>query len=140
MSDTQGELFGGDDVEWGSELELPKGTEGLEQRYQKLTALAQSGNVIADDLLQENAEKLKEITVLLEIESGLETPAEEKQYRMELQVSRLSGGLGGRKNHGDGQKSSVLQALSEWCDVGPVASGVRGQYMDRFKAALETLG
>ncbi len=140
ISEAQGESFGGDDVEWGSELELPKGTEGLEQRYQQLTALAQSGDVIADDLLQENAEKLKEITVLLEIESGLDTPAEEKQYRMQLQVSRLSGGLGGRKNHDDGQKSSVLQALSEWCDVGPVASGVRGQYMARFKAALETLG
>jgi len=30
--------------------------------------------------------------------------------------------------------------LSDWCGVGPVASGVRGQYMTRFKAALETLG
>ncbi len=140
MSGVEGDLFGGDDVEWGSELELPKGMKGLEQRYQKLSALAQSADVIADELLQENAEKLKEITVLLEIESGLETPADEKQYRMQLQVSRLSGGLGGRKDHNDGRGASVLQALSDWCNVGPVEAGVRGQYMARLKAALETIG
>ena len=95
----QANLFETDDVEWGSELDVPKGTESIEQRYQQLVALTQSGEAISEEILQENAEKLQELTVLLEIETGVDTPADEQSYRMQLQVSRLSGGLSQRKNH-----------------------------------------
>ncbi|OUS24061.1 hypothetical protein A9Q99_26320 [Gammaproteobacteria bacterium 45_16_T64] len=140
MSATQAESNLGDDVEWGSELELPKGTEGIEQRYQQLISIAESGEPVADALLESNTEILKELTVLLEIEAGVDTPEEERPYRMELQVSRLSGGLSQRKNHSENQDALVTKYQRDWCVVGPVAADVRVQYTARFKAALKAFG
>jgi len=140
VTSVQANLFEADDVEWGSELEVPKGAEGIEQRYQQLVALAQSGEVLSDAILQENSDKLQELTVLLEIETGIETPADEQEYRMQLQVSRLSGGLSQRENHQVGQKQRAMQYQNDWCAVGLAKPEARAKYTKRFKVALESFG
>ena len=111
------------------DAELP-----LKQRYQRI----QDGfdaEQVSPSALQDNADQLRDLCIRLEIAAGVDTPAQDQQRRMELQVDRLADGLSQRSEN-TSVTGLVEQLQMEWCSVGPVASPERQQYTQRFKSAL----
>lgn len=105
-----------------------------QQRIKLLQQL--DGSAGSEKLLAENTEKLRELCLRLEIGSGLESPLEDKEYRMQYQIARFNKGAPQR----DSQMSvaEVLEQLQvEWLAVGPVAVVERQRYSERFRRALQ---
>ena len=76
----------------------------------------------------------------LEIAAGVESPSEDQQRRMELQVSRLSSGLQQRGSEMRSTADQITQLQLDWCLVGPVASDRRAALNQRLQAILKKIG
>ncbi len=133
LASTQADMFGDSNQQWENDKPLPPAAQtSLQQRYEAL----QAGAKPDDATLQANAEQLHDLCIKLEIAVGVDSPEEDKQRRMELQVSRLSDGLNQRADAATGGEQ--VEALQiEWCAVGPVVADVREQFGKRFKSVLE---
>lgn len=125
------------EVPWDSEQALPAAaSDGLQARYADLVERLQRGEQPDAQSLAENAAQLHDLCIRLEIAAGVESPREDQQRRMELQVSRLSSGLQGR--HGALSGPELIEQLQvEWCLVGPVAAADRERFGERFERVLQ---
>ena len=89
--------------------------------------------------MADNAECRLNLCLHLEITSGAESPAELKQQRMELQVSRLRDSMGGRAAESASADSlaDASTLLRDWYLCAPAArvNGLDGRF-DRVKQAL----
>lgn len=121
------------------ELENDPLAGGLQQRYESLQKLAEGGSKPQDDQLKQNADQLRSLCIELEIAAGVESPGEDQQQRMELQVSRLSTGLGQREQR-QGISEKVIQLQQKWCEVGPAEPQQRSRYTQRFVDVLKQIG
>ncbi|AUM13403.1 DUF349 domain-containing protein [Ketobacter alkanivorans] len=134
----QGDLFGvAPESEWHSEQSMPVGAEAvLQARYDAVVNALKSAQVPTQDQLTENAERLHELCLKLEIAVGVDSPAEDQQKRMALQINRLNDGL---THRGDAVSShqQVEQMQVEWAGIGPVATADRERFSKRFIAVLE---
>ena len=138
LASSQGELFGdAPEAEWNSEQSLPADAEVLLQgRYEKVLAALQAGAQPASEELEENAERLHELCLKLEIAAGVDSPAADQQKRMALQINRLNDGLTHRGEALSGIRL-IEQMQVEWAGIGPVRSIDRDQFGKRFRAVLE---
>lgn len=110
----------------------------LQQRYESLQQLA-GGAKPAAEQLAENTSQLRDLCIELEIAAGVESPSEDQQQRMALQVSRLSNGLGQREQR-QGISEQVIQLQQKWCEVGPAEPAARSRYTRRFVGVLKQIG
>lgn len=137
VSANQGDLFSAaPESEWHSEQTLPDGAEvALQTRYERVVSALQNGQVPDQSQLEQNATALHELCLKLEIAAGVDSPAEDQQKRMELQISRLNDGL---THRGDAISGARLleQMQIEWISVGPVSAEDRERFGKRFKAVL----
>ena len=112
---------------------------GLQQRLEQLQKIARGEELPKPAQLEQNAGELRTLCIELEIAAGLESPSEDQQKRMELQVSRLSTGLGQREQR-QGISEQVIQLQQKWCEVGPAQPQQRSEYTKRFVDVLRQIG
>lgn len=142
LASTQGDLFGAaPEAEWSSERELPPAAQdSLQARYDRVVARLQKAEKPSAAELEQNTAQLHDLCIRMEIAAGVDSPQEDQQRRMQLQVSRLSNGLQGRQQAALTGAALLEQLQVEWCQVGPVAAGQREQFGKRFRAALKKAG
>lgn len=142
LSATQGDLFSSNaDADWNGEQDLPPAAQhGLQARYDAVVKLLQDSGKPDAQTLADNAERLHDLCIRMEIAAGIDSPQQDQQRRMELQVSRLSSGLQGRQNQAVSGAELIEQLQVEWCLIGPVGAMERAQFGQRFKAALKKAG
>ncbi|MFO7528148.1 MAG: DUF349 domain-containing protein [Marinobacter sp.] len=91
-------------------------------RWQELVRARGNGGVAPSDLpdhwptLASNQAGLsdRELVIRAEILAGAESPAEDQQHRMEIQVQRLSEGMGNTEQAGD-RLSELEKLVAQWC-------------------------
>ncbi len=127
--------------------------ENIKQQWQALTNIAESAETLLNarfnhaltallenqqQALQQGLEKSRalchELVVRMEILANLESPAEDKEKRMALQVNRLA------KTMGQGKARTVEdeahQLYVTWCANGPVGNYAEiAHWVERFRAA-----
>lgn len=113
---------------------LPQGAEAL--ALQRLRQLQQAETVTNPQVLDENAEKLRELCLRLEIGAGIDSPADDKEYRMQFQIARFNKG-GAQRESRLSVAELVEQLQVEWVGVGPVLAAERQRYGARFRNALQ---
>ena len=85
-------------------------------------------------VLEGHNELCRQLTIRMEILAGEESPAEDKSYRMELQVNRLNQGMGVNGAQNAVQQRKQLEA--DWCCNGPINQDVVAPWLQRFKSAM----
>lgn len=108
----------------------------LEQRINHM----QSEGAGAEQLLEQNGDKLHELCIRLEIVGGLESPAEDNARRMAFQVSRLSEGFGQGQQKNQTNSKPIEGLQLEWAEIAPVAPTQRKLFTQRFRQALKQIG
>ena len=91
-------------------------------QWQELVSARGNGGVASSDLpdhwqaLASTQASLsdRELVIRAEILSGMESPAEDQQRRMEIQVQRLSEGMGNTEQAGD-RLSELEKLVAQWC-------------------------
>ena len=76
---------------------------------------------------------LRELTVAAEIQAGIESPPEDAELRLQVQVKTLNESM----NHGTGRKAP-RELAAEWCRTGP-KTPASNPLRERFFAALRVL-
>ena len=101
----------------------------LADRY----ARAQAG------LTTENAEDdaAREILVGLEFLAGIDSPAEDRQLRMNRQVQRLSSRM--RDGAGANPERELSELLTRWFEQAPQTPALEGRFEVAAKAAIDSL-
>jgi DNA repair protein SbcC/Rad50 len=69
-----------------------------------------------ESLIEDAGERRYRLTVETEIRAGLESPAEDQQRRLALQVERLNQGF---KQPGRIEQEDALALARRWCEIGP---------------------
>ncbi len=83
----------------------------------------------------ENLKALKLLCIRAEILADQETPATDKQLRMEYQVQLLQKGLGAQRS----EDNSSTTIAKEWCGVGPVSEDEYRALFERFYNSWQSL-
>ena len=125
------------EAEWDSNQPLPDAAEGpLQARFERALTAIQERQGFPGPEAERNAASLQELCLRLEIAAAVESPVEEQQQRMAVQVNRLNDGLNQR-----GEKVTPEQQLErlqlEWVAVGPVQRDARHRFAGRFQAVLK---
>jgi exonuclease SbcC len=108
---------------------------GLAQRWQRAVAAAE-GEAFSEEELAAAGQRRRELCLRLEILAGIESPAEDRPLRMDLQVRRLNEGMTSGQRPSPADEARALEA--EWLQVGPVARP-QDELQARVRAALERL-
>jgi len=112
----------------------------LQKRFE-LVSRALGGDAGAQQTLQDalgrNLDRRRELCLQIEIEAGVESPAEFAEARMQLQVSRLEDALKHRQDESHAERLRALQIA--WYGVGPVAADEWPALEARFARALQAL-
>ncbi|CBL43725.1 Hypothetical protein HDN1F_01420 [gamma proteobacterium HdN1] len=112
---------------------LPNGAVNLAQ--QRLKALQQGDLQAIEPVLVKNAETLRQLCLRLELGAGLETPSEDRAYRMQFQINQFNKGERAPATHQEADEQLERLQL-EWLAVGPVAVADRERYLRRFQDGL----
>lgn len=123
---------------------LNKRLEELRNRFQDISQRSQrqqQKQLWLEQLRQANTgtadtTTVKEICIRAEILAGLESPPEDQDQRMTLQVERLAAGMGQGLNFPDA-KAEMNHLLSLWKNNPPASS--EPALLARMEAAIETL-
>ena len=92
-------------------------------------------------LAEADVDEARDLLVQLEYHSGLETPAEDRQRRMDWQVGRLSQRL--RQGDATAPREELLDLLVRWVSlgglVGPAAADLRARFEKAYVAGVKNL-
>lgn len=125
---------------WDSVQELPAAVRaGLQARHEAAQQRLANAEAPVAQELADNAARLHDLCIRLEIAAGVESPAQDQPQRMALQISRLSNGLQGRQQNQPSGAELLEQLQVEWCLVGPVDAASRAAFEPRFRAVLQPL-
>lgn len=105
----------------------PVGSQGILQER-----LAKASAITLEDQAA-NSERLKILTIRAEILAGHETPAQDKNLRMNYQVQQMQQAFGQRDNRFE-------PLLQEWLGLGAVASPLYEELLTRFNACKPKQG
>lgn len=87
--------------------------------------------------LEKNEAALRTLCIRAEILTGIESPPEDKERRMQYQLERLQGGLGRAARHND----ETIEALTlEWVETGAVRAEVYNALLERLNACRRKAG
>lgn len=85
--------------------------------------------------VQEDETARRELLVGLECLGLVETPAEDKARRMDLQIARLSQHMSGHQR--SGVRDELLALLQNWIELGPLPAATAERWRQRFLYAFE---
>ena len=105
----------------------------LAERWQA----ALEGDAPSDDEIQAQVEAGRQICIELEFLSGVESPAEFQQQRMDYQVSRLSRRMSGEQTMKPREEADVLE--QRWYACGPLPPDEAEALTGRFHEAVSRL-
>ena len=92
-------------------------------------------------LAEDDIDSARDLLVQLDYHSGVETPAEDRQRRMDWQVGRLSHRL--RQGGTTAPREELLDLLVRWVSlgglVGPAAADLRTRFEGAYAAAVQRL-
>lgn len=77
----------------------------------------------------------RELMVSLEFLAGVETPAEDKARRMDLQVARLSQRMSGGQHRS--ARTELTALLQRWIVLGPLPAATATAWQSRFRRAVD---
>lgn len=139
FDDQEAHLLAGETVSLGGGLPVSDPLPGNAEQValSRLKALQSIDPAAANHaLLAENAEKLRELCLRLEIGAGVDSPAEDKEYRMQFQIARFNKGAGQRDSRLS--PAELLEQLQiEWLGIGPVSAAERQRYANRFRRVVQ---
>ena len=120
---------------WSDTGELPDAAVvAMNARFDSaIDAFSENNPDMLTQILPENTHKRHELALRMEIVTGVDSPAEDQQKRMELQVNRLSQSLTGAS--GDEKLDERRALLIQWCALGPVDSEESSSWQERFVKA-----
>ena len=84
-----------------------------------------------------NEDAARAILVSLEFLAGVETPAEDRQLRMNHQVQRLSSRM--REGTSTNPEQELTDLLKRWFGQGPLTAALEQRFVAAAKAAIESL-
>lgn len=121
--------------QWNDSGELPDAAVvAMNARFDSaIDAYSESNASLLTDILDENTQKRQELALRMEIATSVESPAEDQQKRMELQVNRLSQSLTGGSDEEKLDERRTL--LIQWCALGPVDVEASASWQERFVKA-----
>ena len=114
-------------------------TPPLQQRADRLRDwIARSLNPAAVDAeVANHTIRLHDLCIAIEFLAGVDTPPEFAKERMDYQVNRLAGRMGGEKTQSPRREAAELER--QWLSLGPTDTGEDDALNARFAAALKTL-
>lgn len=108
----------------------------LSPRFEKALHRSEHGSADSSDA-EQRTEQARDLLIRIEFIAGLESPPQDRQRRMDYQVSRLSARLRGDNV---GNVEAELGAwLSEWYAVGALPTDQAADLHKRYAHALQTL-
>lgn len=121
--------------QWMQAGELPDAAAAaMNARFDSaIDAFSTGKTVELSKVVDQNTQKRHELALKMEIVAGVDSPTEDQQQRMELQVNRLNQNIGTGSQHSNDQEKRNL--LIQWCATGPVDEEVSDQWVKRFKDA-----
>ena len=123
-----------------SELpEIPDDDEVARRLLDRLEQMIEAGDI--DELGREvdaQTEEARQIVIEMECLSGLESPEEDRQRRMDYQINRLSNRLGGGADKAD-LDSERAELQRRWLESFPHRTGEADQLGKRFEDADKIL-
>jgi hypothetical protein len=126
---------------WEALPGLAHEAEPLLRKRFELAARALSGDPGAQQQLQraaqDNLDRRLDLCLQMEIEAGVESPAEFADARMQLQVSRLEDAFKHRQGGAAGDRARALQIA--WYLCGPLPAAERAALDARFAGSLAAL-
>ena len=129
--------------EWAQLGEIPVSAEAaMNARFDAAIDMVGTDDLQPSlELAQANLTKARDLAIRIEILAGKDSPAEDNERRMSLQVDRLSSGLSGRSGQQDGADvpNERLEIEIAWCALGPVEPEGYTNYKQRFAQARVSL-
>ncbi|MBT4838978.1 MAG: DUF349 domain-containing protein, partial [Methylococcales bacterium] len=116
-------------------LSLPA-HEKISMRYQSLID-SQQLTSIDENIILNNNDNLKLICLKLEIILGIDSPNEEKNKRMELQVSRLSEAMKNTSDNNNQQRQECIDLIKEYTLTGQISTELTQQIKPRINNILQ---
>lgn len=101
----------------------------LNKALKELWISAKAGALKASNLLDENA--ARELCIRCEIAAGMDSPEQDKDLRMQLQVSRLSEGMS--SNESATREQQLTSLLAQWF----TSLGLEADAEQRFEARIQ---
>ncbi len=108
----------------------------LSSRFENALQRSEHGNTEESDA-ESHAEQARDLLIRIEFIAGLESPSQDRQRRMDYQVSRLSARLRG-DNVGN-VEAELGTWLGEWYAVGVLPMDQAADLHTRYARALQTL-
>ena len=115
-----------------SKITLPS---KLEQQLRSAWISVKAGSIAKSMVLNEDT--ARELSIRAEIAAGIDSPENEQELRMQLQVSRLSEGISSANNLS--REEQLNRILEQWyCSIGLETESL-AQYERRMQTALKQL-
>jgi hypothetical protein len=115
-----------------SKVSLPS---KLEQQLRSTWISIKAGSIAKSMIL--NEDKARELSIRAEIAAGIDSPENEQELRMQLQVSRLSEGISSSNNLS--REEQLNNILEKWyCSIGLETDNL-AQYERRMQTAVKQL-
>lgn len=127
---------------WQQIQQLPVGSEvGVNTRFDATIAAfdsASSRQQLSDDALAKTYQALHETVLQLEILLGIDSPADDRDQRMSLQVNRLSEKMGGKADQPNTAEEAIQGLVIKWCVIAKLGAFPKIERLDaRFQHAVQ---
>ncbi|MEX1198324.1 MAG: DUF349 domain-containing protein [Pseudohongiellaceae bacterium] len=116
-------------------IELPSGAEqaaALRQRFEQLTSDAASAETL-QQAARDNADRARALCIELEIQAGLDSPAEDKALRMQRQLEHLKQGLGQGLADAATRSQRLGETMTALLCMGPLSTKDRKAFEQRLQ-------
>lgn len=115
---------------------LPSSLHPRLSRLNDWIARSVSPVTVAAEMI-DNTARLRQLCIAIEFLAGVETPPEDSQQRMDYQVNRLAGRMGGEQTESPRREAAELER--QWLVCGPIAASDDHALNARFSSALDAL-
>jgi hypothetical protein len=127
---------------WQQLRHLPSGSEaGINTRFDAVVAAFNANDgpySLAPADLAKTYQTMHETVLQLEIILGIDSPSEDQDQRMSLQVSRLSEKLGGKGEQSEDAQQTIHNLMIKWCATSKLGAWPQVERLDaRFQHAVQ---
>lgn len=127
---------------WQQVKQLPTGSDvGINMRFDATVAAFDangSTGVLSDVELEKTLQSLHETVLQLEILLGVDSPSEDRDLRMSLQVNRLSEKMGGKSDQANSAEDAIQSLVIKWCAISKLGAFPQMDRLDaRFQHAVQ---
>lgn len=127
---------------WQQIQHLPSGCEiGVNTRFDATVAAFDAepqNHQLSDAELEKTFQSLHETVLQLEILLSIDSPSEDRDQRMSLQVNRLSDKMGGKADQPNTAEEAIQGLVIKWCMISKLGAFPKIERLDaRFQHAVQ---